>query len=227
MSFLVKVFQLSIYWPIYLFLKLIFKLEVEGIDNLKEIENKNAIFASNHAHWLDPVIGGYSLPRQFLLPYKYSPLYFICAKEYFNFFKSPVPFPISLIVALYVRINGSVPVDRDNKLPLEEKLKEAIKVLKLGHKLWIFPEGKISKDGTLQKGKRGVGFLHKATGVPIVPVALVNTFQCTNIKNLIQFILGKKRIKVVFGKPLYNLQNLEIEEIVNKVMKEIENLILK
>ena len=49
-------------------------------------------------------------------------------------------------------------------------VKRALKCLKDGDKLLMFPEGTRSKDGELGEGKRGVAMFAIRTGVPIVPM---------------------------------------------------------
>ena len=68
-------------------------------------------------------------------------------------------------------------------------VKRALKCLKDGDKLLMFPEGTRSKDGELGEGKRGAAMFAIRTGVPIVPM----------------YIPAKKtwfrRTPVVFGEP--------------------------
>lgn len=70
-------------------------------------------------------------------------------------------------------------------------VKRALKCLKSGDKLLIFPEGTRSKDGDLGEGKTGVAMMALRTGAPIVPI----------------YMPAKKkwfgRTPVVFGKPFY------------------------
>ena len=49
-------------------------------------------------------------------------------------------------------------------------IKRAIKCLKSGDKLLLFPEGTRSKDGELGEGKTGAAMLALRTGTPIVPI---------------------------------------------------------
>lgn len=49
-------------------------------------------------------------------------------------------------------------------------IKRAMKCLKSGEKLLIFPEGTRSKDGELGEGKNGVAMLAVRTGTPILPI---------------------------------------------------------
>lgn len=227
---MIRIFQIITYLIFYPLFKLVFKIEIHTSSNLREINIKEPlILAANHIHFLDPIIVGWAYSHVFTnLGYSFRnllPLRFIAAKEYFNFFKNLAPFPLSLIVASFVRINGSLPVDRNSNESLENKLKEAIKVLEQNGKLMIFPEGKMSINGLLQKGKRGIGYLHKKTKATIIPIALINVYECTKIKNLFKFLLGRRNIKVFLGYPIKDIYDLEIEEIVNKVMDEIKFII--
>ena len=49
-------------------------------------------------------------------------------------------------------------------------IKRAMKALKSGDKLLIFPEGTRSKDGELGEGKTGAAMLAVRTGAPIIPI---------------------------------------------------------
>lgn len=133
-------------------------------------------------------------------------------------------FPISIPVMLYVRFNGSIPVEK-TKGDLFQALKEVVKELKNGDKVWIFPEGGITKDGNIRQGKRGVVFLHQQTGAPIVPVALIGTFKILSLSTLFR----KNKVEVRIGKSIYALENCtkgncNLENGVAKVMSEITRL---
>lgn len=227
-----KLFQIVLYYFFYPIAKLVFKIEIKEIENLNKIDpSKKLIIAANHTHFLDSTIGAWAFTKYLRsLKYPFSkilPIRFIAGAEYFDFLKSPPFFPISLIVASYVRLNGSIPVLRGSNDNLENKLKNTVNVLNRNGKIFIFPEGKMSKDGNLQKGKRGIGYLHKVTKAPIIPMALINVYECTKLKNLLLFLTGKKRVKIYIGEPIMDISNLEVEEISNKVMEEIKKLIEK
>lgn len=70
-------------------------------------------------------------------------------------------------------------------------VKEALRILKDGNKLLLFPEGTRFRDGESQGAKTGVAMLALRTGVPIVPI----------------WMPAKKkwfrRTPVVFGEPYY------------------------
>jgi 1-acyl-sn-glycerol-3-phosphate acyltransferase len=54
-------------------------------------------------------------------------------------------------------------------------LAEAAARLQVGEVVGVFPEGGISKDGTLQPFRPGIALLALRTGVPVVPVSIRGT----------------------------------------------------
>jgi len=221
---IVKIFQQFLYPFIWLFLKIFLNHKVIGLENLKNFKNKSVIFISPHKHWLDSIIYGYSLP------FNFAPIHFITAEEYFNFFKGNPAKIFAPFVALYVRINGSIPVKRGDKtISLEKKLKKVIEVLKDNRKIWIFPEGKIIRENNLGRFKSGAVFLHQQTKVPIIPVVgLINgeLFKF-NIKILFELILRRKKLLVKFGEPIYNLPEEDLKKSAEFLKEKIIELISK
>jgi len=187
-----KIVQALSYWPFYLLFKFFLCLKVEGQENLRGLENKPIIFASNHASYLDAPLGAISLPLKFL------PVRFLATEWLYKF--------INLPVVLFIWLHGSIKIRKCGG-DLETALKEVVSILKKGERIWIFPEGKRIPKGEIGQGKRGVAYLHKETGAPIVPVAIV----------------GKSR--VVFGKPIYSLGEESLEQGADKVMLAIKELI--
>ena len=54
----------------------------------------------------------------------------------------------------------------------EKQVREALKGLKAGHHLVIFPEGALRPAGQVQGVQNGVGWLARQSGCPVVPVAI-------------------------------------------------------
>ena len=215
-----KAFQAVTYWPIYSALKFFARYKIEGQENLKGLENGGVIFASNHASFIDPQICGMAMPRESLTPQKFFPVRFLAAYEFFRWFKNPAFFPFSIIVAAYVRLNASIPVIRGLN-NIEQNLVKAIEAVKNGDKVWIYPEGRVSKDGNIQKGKKGVVFLHQKTGAPIVPVGIIGNFGILSFKTL----LRKNSVKIKIGRPIRSLIAETPEEAVSEVMRQIGDLV--
>ena len=228
MALVCQITQAVMYWPTYFILKLIFNYSVEGQENLRGLEDGPIIFASNHGSWIDGPISAASMPRKnrrSLYPEDFFAVRFLIIEEYYKW-NNPFPFPLNYIIGAYVRITGSISVVR-NKGHLDIVLAEPIKQLKSGEKIWIYPEGGMTKDGIFQidKGKRGTAYLQEATGAPIVPTAIIGNFKILNLPKtfLNNTILRKKKLIVRMGKPLY-LKKGTLEEKTDKIMAEIANL---
>lgn len=217
-----KFFQAFTYWPIFGVLKIFTNYSVCGQENLKNLENKAIIFASNHASYFDGPISAACVPRQGFYPKKFFPVRFLVLNEFFHW-KNRFGFPLSVLVASYVHINGSVSVEKAGG-DLEKALEKSVDALMRGDVLWVYPEGRRSLGGKLQSGNRGVVFLHKKTGAPVVPVAIIGNHELTSFKS---FLLRKNNLKMVIGKPIYLDKNISLEEGTNIVMKNIAALMEK
>ncbi|MEW5908071.1 MAG: lysophospholipid acyltransferase family protein [Patescibacteria group bacterium] len=216
-----KIFQMLTYWPIYLGLKICAGYKIEGQENLKGLENKAVIFASNHASYLDGPICAASMPKESFYPNRFFPIRFLALRQYYNW-RNPFPFPFNFLTAAYVRINGSIPIDKTGG-DLLKALEEAITALKNGDKVWIYPEGSRTKDGNLQKGRRGVAFLQKQTSAPIVPVGITGSHKVCSLKTLFR----KNRVSIRIGKPVYSFGGGSLENNVENLMSAISSLIKK
>ncbi len=168
--------------------KLLFRLQAFGREN---IPLKGAfILASNHASYLDPPALGAACPRV---------LYYLAKEELFR-----VPFLGWLIANL-----NSLPI---KKRPGDFKtLRYAIRKLKEGKALTVFPEGRRTPDGELDVPLRGIGFLAAKANVAIVPAFIQGSNEALPIHS--KFIRPRK-IKVYFGR------SLRPEEIANQADKE-------
>ncbi|NLO89722.1 MAG: 1-acyl-sn-glycerol-3-phosphate acyltransferase [Clostridia bacterium] len=126
--------------------------KVRGANNVPK--EGPVVIVSNHLSLWDPMAVGAAIERR---------IYFMAKAE---LFKYP-------IVGLIVKSWGAFPVRRGHLD--REALKNAMKVLKRGDVLGIFPEGKRSPSGKLQKFKPGAVSLAAKYGAPIVPVGLIGT----------------------------------------------------
>ena len=100
-------------------------------------------------------------------------------------------------------------------------IKTAVKILRDGHCLGIFPEGTRSKSGKMRKAEPGVSLIAAMTKVPIIPAAIVNTNKIFSEKLF-------PRLAVVYGTPIYfdgNAKDKEyLAEFAQKIMAEISKL---
>ena len=129
-------------------------MEIIGIENLPE--NGGLIIASNHVSYLDPAVLVASLNRK---------IYFITKKEVFK----------NTFVSFILKNLNAFSVNRENVDILS--FKKAINILREEKVLGIFPEGTRSLNGELQELKLGVVKIAMKTGVPILPVGIIGTYE--------------------------------------------------
>lgn len=79
------------------------------------------------------------------------------------------------VLKLFLEGIGMHPMDRSGGRASATSMVGVAQVLQSGQLLGIFPEGTRSPDGRLYKGKTGVARLVLQTGVPVVPVGMVDT----------------------------------------------------
>jgi 1-acyl-sn-glycerol-3-phosphate acyltransferase len=74
-----------------------------------------------------------------------------------------------------MRATKQLSVDRADTRAAQETLQAALGLLQSGELFGIYPEGTRSPDGRLYRGRTGVGWLALASGLPVIPVAMVGT----------------------------------------------------
>jgi 1-acyl-sn-glycerol-3-phosphate acyltransferase len=134
--------------------KTFFNYRVIGAENM--IEEGPCIIAANHCSNLDPPLVGIACQRA---------IHYLGKKSLLNW---PVLGPI------FPELNV-IPVDQKNAD--RSALMGAIRVVKNGGAVLIFPEGSRSPDGTLQPAQPGIGMIAAKTGAPIVPVRVFGSFE--------------------------------------------------
>lgn len=92
-------------------------------------------------------------------------------------------------------------------------VREAIKRLKEGAALVLFPEGSRTFDGELQPIAPGVGLIAKKAGVPVVPCVIEGSFDAWPRD---QKIFCAHPVRMKFGPPM-NLEHLKAQAIVQVI----------
>ena len=157
---------------------------VEGMDNIPE--TGGAILASNHLSFSDSFFLPMEIERR---------LTFLAKGDYFT----GSGIKGKLTAAFFKGIN-QVPVDRSGGRASEAALaRPASSILKRGELLGIYPEGTRSPDGRLYRGKTGIARMALEAGVPVIPVAMINTF---DIQPPGQVVPRVMRVGIRIGKPL-------------------------
>ena len=94
---------------------------------------------------------------------------------------------------------GQLPVDRSGGRASEAAILTALEVLDRGNILGIYPEGTRSPNGILYRGKTGLARMALESGAPIMPVAMINTYEIQPPGTLCPRLM---RVGIRFGKPL-------------------------
>lgn len=159
-----RLFRIA-YWLLGPILRWMFRLDVRGLETLP---SGGVLLCPNHSSNWDPVLMLVALPIDYRLH--------CMAKD--SLFRIPV-------LAQIIRHFGGFPVARGHSDV--QAVKTALKVIKDGENLLIFPEGtRVDYEGEVQ-AKGGVAMIATRTGAKIIPV----------------FITREKRLfrktRIVFG----------------------------
>jgi 1-acyl-sn-glycerol-3-phosphate acyltransferase len=135
--------------------RLVYRFRVRGADNIPA--TGPAIVACNHVSFVDPVLLMAASPR---------PIRFLMDAR---IFRTP-------ILGWVFRKGKAIPIAPKDEDPqaYESAFAAADQVLAEGDLLGIFPEGGITRDGTLQPFKGGIMRILERRPVPVVPIALHN-----------------------------------------------------
>ena len=142
-------------------LKIVFRPWAEGARNVPQ--RGPAIIASNHLSFADHFFGPLPLRRQVI---------FLAKAEYFTGRGIK-----GLISKAFFSALGQIPVDRGGGAASERAIRTSLRVLGEGKLLGIYPEGTRSPDGRLYRGKTGIARLALEAQVPVIPCAMVGTFE--------------------------------------------------
>jgi 1-acyl-sn-glycerol-3-phosphate acyltransferase len=191
-----------VYWFLrflsFLILKVFFRLEVKGRQNLPK--KGGFILAGNHTSYMDPVVIGVASSRK---------LNYLAKHELFC-----NPFCKWLLSTICV-----FPIKRD-AVDLSA-LKEAMRRVKNGRALVVFPEGSRRSDDAPREPQPGIGFLAAKLNVPVIP-AFVKGTEIALPKGTKS--LRPAKISVYFGKQILIERRLPYQDIAQQIMANIRHL---
>ncbi|PRH81062.1 1-acyl-sn-glycerol-3-phosphate acyltransferase [Streptomyces solincola] len=164
-------------------LRLLFRPRTEGLEHVPA--EGAAIVAGNHLSFSDHFLMPAVLRRR---------ITFLAKREYFT-----GPGVKGRLTAAFFRSAGQIPVDRSGREAGRAAIREGLGVLAADELLGIYPEGTRSHDGRLYKGKVGVAVMALTAGVPVVPCAMVGTFEIQPPGRRLPKI---RRVTIRFGEPL-------------------------
>jgi len=177
-------------------------MKVTGLDKIDT--SKPCVYALNHASAMDiPVLYVY-LPFQFRIVFK----------------KELLVYPI---VGWQLKRSGQVCIDQQKPTNSIAAIRSAVKSLKAGMPLVIFPEGGRTSDGEIKPFLPGAFFLAIKAQVDIVPIALVGTYELLPMDT---YHIKCRPLGMRVGKPIstVGLTMRDTEAVSARVQKAVEDL---
>ncbi|MFP5226523.1 MAG: lysophospholipid acyltransferase family protein, partial [Acidobacteriota bacterium] len=153
------------------------RVTVRGAEHLT---GKPAVYACNHLSYMDTPVIFSSLPFQFRIVARH------------DLWKIP-------FIGWWLGRSGQVAVDVSNPRASIASLISAVKTLTSGMPLFIFPEGGRSSDGKLAKCMNGPAFMAIRAQLPIVPMALIGTYELLPIHT---HTIHKVPVTLAAGEPI-------------------------
>ncbi len=175
----------------YVIFKILYRIEVEGLENVR-MDGRLAI-CSNHANNLDPLLVSVVFPRK---------ISWMAKKELFK----------NKTFGNILGKIGAFPIDRDNSDI--SAIKNALRILKDGGVLGIFPEGTRVKGFDINNAKPGIGLLTAKSKSVVQPIYIDGNYKLFN------------KIKIKIGKQidLSQEESKDYAEISKNILKSIYDL---
>jgi 1-acyl-sn-glycerol-3-phosphate acyltransferase len=177
-------------------------VKVTGLDKIDT--SKPHVYAVNHASALDIPVLYVNLPFQFRIVFK----------------KELLSYPI---VGWQLKRSGQVCIDQQKPANSIAAIRSAVKSLKAGMPLVIYPEGGRTSDGEIKPFLPGAFFLAIKAQVDIVPVALVGTYELLPMNT---YHIKCRPLEMRVGEPISTtgLTMRDMEAVSAKVKKAMEDL---
>ena len=153
-------------------------VKVTGLDKIDT--TRPLVYAANHSSALDIPVLYTNLPFHFRIIFK---------KELLSY-----PF-----VGWHLKRSGQICIDQQNPAASIGSLKSALKSLKAGMPLVVFPEGGRTPNGNLLPFLPGAFFLAIKAGLDVVPIALVGMYELLPMNT---FHIKSRPLEMRVGTPI-------------------------
>jgi 1-acyl-sn-glycerol-3-phosphate acyltransferase len=177
-------------------------VKIIGLDKIDT--SKAHVYAVNHGSALDiPLIYAY-LPFQFRVAFK----------------KELLSYPV---VGWWLKRSGQICLDQQNPTRSVGSIRDALKGLRAGRPLLIFPEGGRTDNGDIKPFLPGAFFLAIKAQVDIVPVALVGTYELLPMNT---YHIKCRPLEMRVGEPIptAGLTTRDMESLSARVKSALEEL---
>ena len=179
------------------------KLTITGRENLARFPV--AVYVSNHTSYMDTPVIFASLPFQFRI---------LAKQELWQW-----PF-----IGWFLGRSGQMPIDTANPHATLSSLGGAVKALRSGMPLFVFPEGGRTPNGDLRPFLSGAAYLAIRAQVPLIPMALSGVYDLLPIHTK-HLYPGKLKLHV--GEPIETagMTVRQMNELTDRVRAAIEEML--
>ena len=155
------------------------------------------IVACTHQSYLDPVVVGFTCP---------APVRYFARR---SLFRNP-------LFAALIRAYGAFAVERETADL--GALRKALRFLRGGEAVLLFPEGTRTRDGRIGEVKPGVFLLAERAGVPVVPAVIEGAREIWPRKRKMpRFFLP---LRILYGKPFRVERGSDVRALCRKLRRE-------
>ena len=177
-------------------------VHVEGLENIDP--SRPVVYAANHLSALDIPVLYAEIPGQFRI---------LAKKELFRY---PV-------LGWHLKRSGQIPIVYGDAHASVGSLKRAGRALRKGLPLMVFPEGGRSPSGQLQPFLGGAFFAAIAEQVPVIPIAIVGTYELLPINS---FHALRGPVDMIIGQPIATtgMRLRDMDKLAAQVREEIAEM---
>ena len=171
------------------------------ISNKRPNKKSGALVVSNHSSFTDPVIIGITMGRR---------MWYLAGELAMG----------KKLKSTLLKGCGCIGIDRN--ISDIDAVRKAVNIMKRGHYLLMFPQGRLERDGEIKKLKSGAILMAWQAGVPILPVYVKKGAKWYNRATL---IVGEEfRIKDYCDKKMPSMADIErLTDICEEKMHECEH----
>jgi len=170
----------AVYIMFYLFLKLIYNIKREGVENIPKAGKY--IYAGNHVSMFDPLLVSFAVAK---------PIVYMAKKELFETKK----------LAWWIKRLGAFSVNREKpEIATFKTVREVFKTKSWS--LGIFPQGGIKENKKIENIEKGFAVIAKQAKADIIPVSIIG-FEGYTKK------LFSQNLRIVIGKPISHMLPVE------------------
>jgi len=209
---------------IYPITRILCWVNTRGTENLKDVKGP-VLFASNHVTYVDPALIMSAMPRRFrqrlanamdgerLRAYLHPPMGTGLIKRIRWFFTYP------LVIVFF----NAFPLPR--RSGFRRSFEYTGEAMDRGYNVLIFPEGELTRDGTLQKFKSGIGLLAHGLEATVVPVSITGLYELRAAGQ--RGFAPPRSVTITFGRPIIydpEASRVEITRELEDRIKALQNL---